>query len=103
MKTILLTLSLLTGFFFNQSKAAGTNENPAEITFQHRFGSATDVQWSELNGLYKAQFALDGTIHNAYFDAEGSLVAITRKVSSSELPASLKAALGNAKANRWIS
>lgn len=103
MKTILIALSIFSSLFFNKLAAAPLADNPAVIAaFQSRFGAAQDTEWSEVNSLYKVRFTLDGVVSNAYYNNEGGLVAITRQVSPSNLPAKLQAALRSELAGRWI-
>jgi hypothetical protein len=102
MKTILFALSLFAASIFNQANAAGTFENPqAQASFESQFGKATNVQWTETGAFYQVRFTLDGIVSEAWYNAEGTLVALTRKQSVDSLPASLRAALDLKQ--RWVS
>ncbi|GAB4093675.1 hypothetical protein [Flaviaesturariibacter terrae] len=104
MKTFLIALSLVTSVFFNQAQAAPAYENPTvTAAFESRFGGASNAQWTELNGLFKVNFTFDGTVLNAYYNSEGSLIALTRQLSPATLPAALRASLSAEMNGRWIS
>ncbi|RYZ00783.1 MAG: hypothetical protein EOO11_00445 [Chitinophagaceae bacterium] len=103
MKTILLALSLLAGTFFTNARASETPIDPSvSAAFQSRFANATEVAWSEAGALYKVRFVLDGLTANAYYNGDGSLLALTRQLSSSELPAALRNSLRSSLGNRWV-
>ncbi|RYZ18605.1 MAG: hypothetical protein EOO16_22060 [Chitinophagaceae bacterium] len=102
MKTILFALSFFAASIFNQASATENFANPnAEAAFASQFGKATDVQWTETGAFYQVRFTLDGVISEAWYNAEGTLVALTRKQSVDSLPASLRAALDLKQ--RWVS
>ncbi|RYY39260.1 MAG: hypothetical protein EOO08_11190 [Chitinophagaceae bacterium] len=103
MKTIIIALSLISSLFFNKLSAAPREENPVVLAaFQTRFAAAQDAEWTELNGLYKVRFTLDGTVSSAYFNNEGILVAMTHQLSPASLPAALRASLRSEMAGRWV-
>ncbi|TCJ13152.1 hypothetical protein EPD60_13880 [Flaviaesturariibacter flavus] len=102
MKTILFALSIFAASICNSARAAETIENPQALAaFTAQFGKATGAQWTETGAFYQVRFTLDGVVSNAWYDAEGSLVALTRKQSVESLPASLRAALDLKQ--RWVS
>ncbi|GAA4341331.1 hypothetical protein [Flaviaesturariibacter amylovorans] len=103
MKTILLALSLLAGTFFNNARATENEIDPTvTAAFESRFANATEVAWSDAGGLYKVRFTLDGQTANAFYNTDGALVALTRQLAPSELPAALRASLRPSLEKRWI-
>src|SRR3954464_970465 len=86
-----------------------TNNNDIKVApaalkaFQTNFKSATEVYWSVSDNVYKASFSLNGQQASAYYDATGSLIALTRNISSTQLPITLQASLKNNYDCFWIS
>jgi hypothetical protein len=52
---------------------------------------------------FKADFALNGQYVSAYYDAEGNMKALTRNISSLQLPIALQADLKKNYDSYWIS
>ncbi|MFL5789606.1 MAG: hypothetical protein ACJ748_16215 [Flavisolibacter sp.] len=104
MKSLIISLSLAFMLIANTSKAGEINVSPVVISsFHGSFENATQVKWSLVNGLYKAEFSVDNQFITGYFNEEGNLVAVTENISSENLPASLKSNLKNQLGNQyWI-
>ena len=96
---------LLASFTTLISKAGTTIEvTPAVLnSFQSTFGNAKEVSWNSSNELYTAKFTLDGQHINAWYNAEGGLVALTRNVTVGQLPVLLQASLRKHNKGAWIS
>lgn len=105
MKLFIALLTAAASLFANVSSATDKIEiAPAAIqSFKSTFAEASEVNWSVTNNLYKADFALNGQYASAFYDAEGSMVATTRNVSSLQLPITLQASLRKDYAEYWIS
>jgi hypothetical protein len=102
MKQILITLSVVISSFFAQ--ATDKIVSPSiETTFENRFSAATNTFWTEVNGLYKAAFVLDGRAMSAFFNGEAELIAVTKNISTAELPEGLRSQLQKELSNAWIS
>ncbi len=71
-------------------------------SFQAAFKNAADVKWNEAGTYYKADFVLNGQYVNAYYDETANLVAVTRNVSSFQLPITLQAKLKASYEKYWI-
>jgi hypothetical protein len=71
--------------------------------FNKEFAGAKDVQWTNTNDYYKAAFVYNGQNVNAFYQLDGGLLAITRNISSLELPISLQTNLKNGYSKYWIS
>ncbi|GAC1420990.1 MAG: hypothetical protein NVS1B13_18670 [Flavisolibacter sp.] len=71
-------------------------------SFHSNFKTASDVKWTQVANYYKADFIFSGQYISAFYDAEGSLIAMTRNISSLQLPIALQAAVKNNYSNFWI-
>lgn len=106
MKRFLITFALfLTVFsmssFANEEKFMAPS---AVVTaFQASFSKATEVSWTTAQDFYKASFALNGQYVSAFYNAAGDLIALTRNISSTQLPVTLQAGLKQSYDSYWIS
>jgi hypothetical protein len=80
----------------------GINKS-VKSSFSKDFKSATNVQWQQKSKFDKATFSLNNQIMFAYYDPTGMLVAVSRNITSENLPIRLQADLKNTYANYWIS
>jgi hypothetical protein len=104
MKRLFITLTIALSFISFSSFANDADVNPAALqSFNKSFKNATEVNWTISNEYYKANFALDGQYVAAYYDAEGKMIALTRNISSLQLPIALQANLKKNYENFWIS
>ena len=104
MKRLLFTLVLAAGFIgFSSFKSNDDSVAPAALqSFKSSFKSATEVIWSISSSYYKANFALNGQYVSAYYDTEGNMIALTRNISSLQLPIALQASLKKNYECYWI-
>ena len=104
MKRLVITLTIALSFISFSSFANDVDVNPAALqSFNQSFKNATEVNWSVSNTYYKANFALDGQYVTAYYDVEGKMIAITRNISSFQLPITLQTNLKKNYQDFWIS
>jgi hypothetical protein len=103
MKRLFVTLTVLFSFFSLSSFAGGGVNSRVLASFNSTFKNATEVDWSVTQNIYKANFALNGQYAVAYFDEAGQLIAVTRNISSTQLPIALQANLKTRYENYWIS
>jgi|SRR5215211_4329615 len=104
MKRILVTLTLLLSLvsfnsFANEEKV---NQKVLE-SFQSSFKNASEVDWTVNDNFYKASFSLNGQYVTAFYNGEAQLVALTRNISSAQLPLSLQTNLKKNHEDFWIS
>src|SRR5256885_6418302 len=102
-KTILgLALSLLIGTatFANNDK---TINQKAEQSFNKEFAQAKDVKWQKSGELVKATFTLNEQVLFAYYNESGDLVAITRNITTDQLPITLLTSLRKNFTEYWVS
>jgi len=71
-------------------KAAGGEEVSSIVNeaFQKEFNGASHVRWELIkdNAIYQARFIFNNERLNAYFDEDGSLIAVGRFISETSLP-----------------
>jgi hypothetical protein len=105
MKRLLVTLTIALSFISLSSFANGEDEvSPSAVkSFNSSFKNATEVKWTITDNYFKADFALNGQYVAAYYDVEGKMIAITRNISSLQLPIALQAQLKKNYDAYWIS
>lgn len=103
MKTLAIAFTLFASVVTTSSYASDGTVTPEVLkSFQSKFATAKNADWSVTQDLYKVQFLLDGQCITAFYNADGSMAAITRHISPSQLPVSLQAALKNNYKGQWI-
>lgn len=107
MKRFLATLTLAAAFISFSSFSGGDEDTtPAAAavkSFNSSFKNATEVKWQSADKFYKADFTLNGQFVSAYYDLDGKMMAITRNISSLQLPITLQASLKKSYDCYWIS
>jgi hypothetical protein len=104
MKRLLVTLTIALSLISLSSFANGEDVSPMAIkSFNSSFKNATEVNWTVSNSYYKVYFALNGQYVSAFYDAEGKMIALTRNISSLQLPIALQADLKKNYDSYWIS
>jgi hypothetical protein len=104
MKSLLILLTVFTTLFATPSFARDEKVSPSVLkSFQSSFASATDVAWSQTVNGFRAQFMLNAQHISAFYDSEGELLAMTRNVTSLQLPMLLQAELKKEYGEFWIS
>jgi hypothetical protein len=102
MKKIIITLAI--GFSTLCSFANDGNVSEKVLNaFKTEFSTAKEVAWTEGNNYFKAEFLFNENYVSAFFNADGELMAVTRYISSLDLPVSLQADLKKSYSNYWIS
>jgi hypothetical protein len=97
--TLALMLSLSTVF---AGTITGVDDRVVN-NFKKDFASAEDVKWEKGNSFVKATFTLSGQIMFAYYAEEGQLLAVTRNITSTQLPISLLNEIKKNYRGYWIS
>jgi len=94
-KRILLLSIVLTSFtVFSFAADAPTVISKNVISsFNKQFSNARDIQWESKANFVKAQFTMNDMVLYAYFNKTGDLIAVTRFISTSQLPLSLLTSL----------
>ena len=103
MKRLLVTLTIALSFI-SLSSFANDEVSPSAIkSFNSSFKNATEVKWTITDDYFKADFALNGQYVSAFYDTDGKMIALTRNISSLQLPIALQADLKKGYDAYWIS
>jgi hypothetical protein len=103
MKRLLVTLTIALSFI-SLSSFANDEVSPSAVkSFNNSFKNATEVKWTVTDNYFKADFALNGQYVSAFYDTEGQMIALTRNISSLQLPIALQAELKLGYDAYWIS
>jgi hypothetical protein len=103
MKPLFIFLTMLASFFTMSSFATEPTVSPLVLkSFQSRFADVKEVDWSVSATYYKAEFAFDGQVISAFFDTDGELMAMTRNITSLQLPIALQTELKKEHAGYWV-
>ena len=103
MKSLFIAALLLVGTFKSFAHDGSSVEPVVLKSFKTTFANAVEVDWSQSNDLYKAQFFLNGQHVTAYFKEDGSMQALARHISTNALPVLLQTSLQNSYKNQWVS
>ena len=98
--TLAMVLSLSASFAFTGERAVN---NRAINAFKTEFAGATNVAWTVANDYYKVTFNMGEQKLFAYYSGSGEFMAVTRYISSSNLPINLQKSLKKSYGNYWIS
>ena len=102
-KIALFTLALMLGISTSfAGTITGVDERIAN-SFKKDFATAEDVQWEKGNSFVKATFKMSGQVMFAYYGEEGNLVAVSRNITSNQLPIGLLTELKKNYREYWIS
>ena len=104
MKRLLVTLTIALSFISLSSFANADDVSPKAVkSFNKSFKNATEVKWTVTDNYVKADFALNGQYVSAFYNEDGSMIALTRNLSSLQLPIALQADLKSNYNCYWIS
>ena len=110
MKPLFILLTALTTAFGSAASANNTKPNPEEVkvtpkvikSFENTFSNAKEADWSVGSSYYKVQFIMDGQYATAFYSNDGSLMGVTRNISTVQLPITLQAEVKKEYSNYWI-
>lgn len=104
MKRLLVTLTIALSLVSLSSFANGEDVSPRAVkSFNKSFKNATEVKWTVTDNYFKADFALNGQYVAAFYNEDGAMIALTRNLSSLQLPIALQADLKSNYDCYWIS
>ncbi len=81
--------------------ADGINDK-AVSSFNQEFSLASNAKWESKNALSKVTFTLNNQVMFAYYGGNGELIAVTRNISSTQLPLNLLTRLKKDYQTSWI-
>ncbi|HEV8284028.1 MAG TPA: hypothetical protein VGQ09_06945 [Chitinophagaceae bacterium] len=104
MKKIMMMLAMVftlsTTFAFTGEEAVNKQALKA---FKTDFAGATDAAWIVTNDYYRVAFTMNEQKLFAFYDGNGEFMAVTRYISSFQLPLNLQGSLKKSYSNYWIS
>ena len=104
MKKIMMMLGMVftlsTAFAFTGEEAVNKQ---ALKSFQTEFPNATDATWTVGSNYYKVDFTMNDQKLFAFYGSEGEFMAVTRYISSIQLPLNLQGSLKKSYSHYWIS
>ena len=104
MKRLLVILTIALSLVSLSSFANGEDVSPRAVkSFNKSFKNATEVKWTVTDNYFKADFALNGQYVSAFYNEDGGMIALTRNLSSLQLPIALQADLKSNYNCYWIS
>lgn len=103
MKPLIIFMLFASSLFAKSSHASDIISAKALKSFQTTFTQAKDAEWIVIDKYYKVQFVMNEQTLTAYYNADGSLLSVTRNISSTQLPLMLLAQLKNKYHNQWVS
>jgi len=78
-------------------------DKSVQAAFSNDFAHATNISWQNNNSYYSASFQLNDLSYTALYTTDGEMIAVSRNILSTELPAELEAILRNNFSVYWIS
>jgi hypothetical protein len=93
MKRIFLALTLAAALFTTSAFAADGKKSSIPQSFYTRFQNAKDVQSTEVDGMTRISFIVDGVVTYAYYGSSSELLVVTRQLAIKDLPESLQSGL----------
>jgi hypothetical protein len=102
MKKVIMTLVIAVSSIGAFANEGDVNQDVLNA-FNKEFTGAKEVIWTANTGYYHAAFVFNQQYISAFYNTDGSLIALTRNISSLELPLNLQAKLRNNYSGYWIS
>lgn len=97
MRKLAITLSavalLVSATTFGAGKNETTISSKAKATFENEFVAAENASWTKKGDVYFVTFDVNSKQNEAAFNEQGDLIAVSRVISQSELPAAVSAAI----------
>lgn len=104
MKLAMVTLTALISFASFNANAQDIRVSSAVVdAFNTSFNNTSDVTWKDCGNYVKADFNMNGQYITAFYNQEASLMAVTKNISSVQLPVTLQSSLKKEYAQHWIS
>ena len=104
MKKQILTLVMLLGLGLSSvfaNDAEGVSDKVIK-SFKKEFASAQEVQWEKSKDFVKVTFKLNDQVMFGYYNEEGEMIALTRNITSVQLPINLLTDIKKNFSQYWI-
>jgi hypothetical protein len=105
-KLRVLTTAIALVLTVNTFAATGeeTSINPSvSKSFKKDFGTATNVKWQKKDEVYFASFELNNTKSEAAFNEAGEIIALSKIVSTAQLPLAIQVSIAEKYAGYELS
>ena len=103
MKRIFFILAVTFSLTSLSSFASDIKISPAALeSFKYSFKHASEVNWTAGENFYRADFHQDGQYLTAFFDGDGAFLAVTKNITSTQLPVKLQTSLKKQQEGFWI-
>lgn len=102
MKKMILTLAIAVISIAASAREAEVTQKVLDA-FNTEFTNAKDVSWTVTRDYYKATFIYNERYVFAFYTEEGELLAMTRYITSADLPLNLLTSLKKNYSEFWIS
>jgi hypothetical protein len=102
MKKMMIALAMVFTLITTTSFAGATVKQEVLNAFKTEFTKATEVNWSVGDTYYKAAFTMNDQKLFAFYSLDGEFLALTRNISSLQLPLNLQKSLKNRVTGQWI-
>jgi len=103
MKKIIMMLALVGTLSTSFAFTGETINKQALNAFRNEFAGATDIAWTAGKGYYKVAFTMNDHKLFAFYNSKGEFIAVTRFISSLQLPHNLQSSLKRTYRRYWIS
>jgi len=94
-----MVLTIGTTYAFSGEEAINKQ---ALSAFKTEFAGALDAAWSVGSGYYRVSFTLNDQKLFAFYSTEGEFMAVSRYISSLQLPLNLQSSLKKFYNNYWV-
>jgi hypothetical protein len=101
MKKIILTLAIVIGTISAFAREAEVTKQVLNA-FEKEFADAKDVSWTVSKDHYRACFIYNARYVFAFYTPDGELLAMSRYISSTDLPLNLLSSLKKNYSEYWI-
>ena len=88
MKPLFILMTIVSSFFVTSSRAADEVSPAALKSFNTTFSAAKEAAWTISGTNYKVQFLLNDQTLTAFYNCDGTLLGVTRYISSLHQPMS---------------
>jgi hypothetical protein len=101
-RILLLSIVLVSFTAFSFAADVPVISKNVVISFNKQFASAHDVKWIQQANFVKAEFTINDMVLFAYFNHNGELIAVTRYISTTQLPLEILTSLKSNYADYWV-
>ena len=99
---MMLALVLVVSTTFAYTGEEAVNKK-ALNSFKSEFAGVTDAAWTAGSNYYKVAFTMNSQKLFAFYSTDGEFMAVTRYISSFQLPLTLQSSLKKSYNDYWIS